>query len=707
MIRYAATIFISAFLLFQVQPLISRYILPWFGGTPGVWSVALLFFQGALLAGYAYAHFSLRLNPKVQLGVHLVLLAVCLLTLPIIPPDSLKPEGTEPPTLLILALLGASVGLPYFALSSTGPLVQAWFTRSFPKRSPYALYALSNVGSLMALVSYPFVIEPIWGREAQAWNWSYLFIAFALLSGISAVSAFRRTGAPLEPTPEPETPSTAESQPSAERRNHTLLWIAFAGAGTTLLMAYTNQLCLDVASVPFLWVLPLSLYLLSFIFTFAGERWYPRSLFMLLLPAAAASTLLAQLFTHDLPLWGSVVILMAGLFVFCMVCHGEAFRLRPPAAQLTRFYLSISLGGVLGGAFVALVAPAIFSLYLELPAGMLATYALLLVGLSRDPKSRLHGGQPRWVWTVLLLIAVGLVFSLSYGAWRAMDETIIASRNFYGVLRVKEPPEETQAAWTREMISGSTVHGLQFMAPDLQRVPTTYFSLHSGVGLVLTSYPDQRNMRVGVVGLGAGTLAAYAKPGDSYRFYEINERDLELAHEYFKFLENCRGEVQVVLGDARLQLEREEPQQFDVLVLDAFSSDSIPVHLLTLEAFKVYARHLKPGGVICVHVTNRHLNLHPVVARVANELGVGHIGWMSGENAHSASAFAEWIILTNNQDAQVAFELRAKALVQHETAAGVIDSYLPVLGQTLEYGGREREFPLWTDDYSNLFQILK
>jgi spermidine synthase/MFS family permease len=710
MIHYATTIFVSAFLLFQVQPLISRYILPWFGGTPGVWSVALLFFQGALLAGYAYAHFSLRLKPKVQLGVHLALLALCLVMLPVIPPEGLKPEGTESPALLILTLLGVSIGLPYFALSSTGPLVQAWFTRSYPKRSPYALYALSNVGSLLALLSYPFVIEPIWGREAQAWNWSYLFIAFALLSGVSAVSAFRKTLQPASfPEPLPDSavaePPPAEPPPAEPRRSHTLLWIAFAAAGTALLMAYTNQLCLDVASVPFLWVLPLSLYLLSFIITFAGERWYPRTLFMLLLPLAAAGTLLAQLYATSMHLWLNVSILMAGLLVFCVVCHGEAFRLRPPAAQLTRFYLSISLGGVLGGAFVALIAPVVFSLYLELPVGMLATYALLLVSLSRDPKSRLHGGKPRWVWTVLLLFALGLVSGLGYGTWRALDDTIIAVRNFYGVLRVKETPEEAETAWVRQLVSGSTLHGVQFMEPTEQAIPTSYYGLQSGAGMTLLAYPRQGGMHVGVVGLGVGTLATYAEYGDRYRFYEINERDVALAQEYFKYLQNCQGDYQVVLGDARLQLEREEAQQFDVLVLDAFSSDAIPVHLLTLEAFQVYLRHLRPGGVICVHITNRHLDLLPVIARVAQEIGMGHIGWVSGSNDYTATLVAHWVVMTANPDFKRAFERQARDMLKDETDAGRIDRYQPGLGQPVK--SNEAEVPLWTDDYSNLFRLLK
>ncbi|MCA8910606.1 MAG: fused MFS/spermidine synthase [Planctomycetes bacterium] len=705
MIRYAATIFLSAFLLFQVQPLISRYILPWFGGTPAVWSVALLFFQGVLLAGYAYAHFATsRLKPAWQLGVHLVLLGGCVLTLPIIPPEWLKPDGTEAPTLRILLLLGASVGLPYFALSSTGPLVQAWFNRSYPKKSPYVLYALSNIGSLLALLSYPFVVEPLWGRETQAVSWSWLFGGFALLCAVASVTAFARSRKPVEVEIAED---NKEEPPPEARRSHAPLWICFAACGTALLMAYTNQLCLDVASVPFLWVLPLSLYLLSFILTFAGERWYPRPVFMLLAAAAMAATILANLYSSHWPLWANVSVYMGSLFVLCMICHGEAFRLRPPAKHLTRFYLSISLGGVLGGAFVALVAPYIFSLYVELPAGILVTYALLLIGLSRDPKSKLHGGKPRWAWGVLLLIALGMAGGMGYSVYHSLDETIEAERNFYGVLRVKETPIESNEEWNRKLYSGTTLHGIQFMSEDRRNVPTAYYGIQSGVGIVLGAHAKPGGMRVGVVGLGVGTVAAYAQPGDVYRFYEINPRDVALAQEYFTFLKDCRGKTEVVVGDARLQLEQEEPQQFDVLVLDAFSSDSIPVHLLTLEAFQLYRRHLAPDGVICVHISNRYLNLAPIVSGIADRVGLQKLGWTSGGDPRSGTVVAEWIVLTDSQQMQLAFEQRAKYLVDFETEHGAIGMYEPGFAWVTDLEDAEEDFPVWTDDYSNLFRILK
>ncbi|MCA8919763.1 MAG: fused MFS/spermidine synthase [Planctomycetes bacterium] len=716
MLKYAVTIFVSAFLLFQVQPLISRYILPWFGGTPGVWSVAMLFFQGVLLGGYAYAHLSIsRFKPKVQLGVHLALLVGCLATLPIIPPESLKPDGGESPELLILLLLLVSVGLPYFALSATGPLLQAWFSRSYPKKSPYALYALSNVGSLLALLSYPFVIEPLWGRESQALNWTYVFVAFVVLCGLTAVAAFIQFRKKPDvgdaalvataPDEKPEDESNAEEAGTAKHQQ--FMWIAFAGCATVLLLAFTNQLCVDVASIPFLWVLPLSLYLFSFIVTFASERWYKRPVMLTLLAMALGGTTAMLWFDIETPLQLKVVGYSLALFIFCMVCHGEAYRLRPAPIHLTKFYLSISLGGVLGGAFVALLAPVVFTTYLELPAGMLATGLLVLIALSRDPKSLMHGGKLRWAWVLVLLCALGLTGTLSFGVIKSQKDTIESSRNFYGTFRVKEPPEGSDQPWIRTLMSGSTVHGMQYMDGGRQALPTSYYGLNSGIGLTLTSFPHDRPLRIGVIGLGTGTLAAYGKRGDYMRFYEINEHVHELATEYFLYLENTQADVDVVIGDARLILEKEEPQKFDVLVLDAFSSDSIPVHLLTIEAFEQYDRHLAPGGVLCVHISNRHLDLFPVVAKAAQAMGTTYLGWFSGADRYSAGALAMWVILTRNPAFQKRFEKSTLDLMNAVKSANQLDRYQSGFGNPFGQDRDVSDFKLWTDDYSNLYEILR
>ena len=713
MIQYAATIFVSAFLLFQVQPLIARYILPWFGGSAAVWSVTLLFFQAALLGGYAYAHFSIsRLKPRAQMVVHVVLLGACMFALPIIPPESLKPDGNEMPALRILLLLGASVGLPYLALSATGPLLQAWFARSYPERSPYALYALSNIGSLLALISYPFVVEPIWGRNEQAWNWTYVFIAFGVLCVVSAVTSFvlsKREATPEQGNGSRESTDSKEAkEPEDQTKHPVVMWMFFAGTGTTLLLAYTNQVCLDVASVPFLWVVPLSLYLLSFILTFAGERWYPRRVFLILMVLAIIATTGMPLWEGHIPLVVMICVYMASLFIFCMVCHGEAFRLRPKAKHLTKFYLFISLGGAMGGAFVALVSPLIFSLYNELFAGMMAAGALVMLSLARDTKSKLYGGQPRWAWGLILILTVGILGGMGYNVYSQLDDTIVATRNFYGVFRIKETPEDSNLIWERTLFSGTTLHGRQFMAnEEWQEIPTTYYGAHSGVGATLSSYPRKGPMKVGVVGLGTGTLATYAKPGDTYRFYEINERVIDLAEDYFKYLENCEGDYEFIVGDARLQMEREEPQRYDVIVLDAFSSDSIPVHLLTAEAFELYLSHLRPGGVICVHISNRHLDLRPVVVANANHISLQRISWFSGERASTGTTLAEWVIMTNNAEAREEFEIYLREYAGDLNKSGALSEFESGFGDVMQLPDADPDFEPWTDDYSNLFEIIR
>lgn len=700
---FALTIFISAFLLFQVQPLISHFILPWFGGTPAVWSVALLFFQGGLLAGYGYAHLSIaRLKPAVQLGVHVALLVLAAVTLPIIPPESFKPTGDENPTLRILLLLATSVGLPYLVLSATGPLLQAWFARANPGRSPYALYALSNVGSLLALVSYPFVFEPMWGRTEQATNWSWLFVGFAVVCALAALIAFKAKTAP-EAAASAEAEKT-DDRPAMPMRTRRFFWVAFPAMGTMLLMGYTNQLCVDVAAVPFLWVLPLSLYLLSFIITFAGPRWYIRPTMLGMFVVAIAATGIALWYSAELPILWTVGLYCVSLFITCIVCHGETYRLRPDASSLTRFYLSISLGGVIGGAFVALVAPLVFSLYAELPTALLATVVLVLVQMARDPRSKLYDGKPRWVWGVLLSLTLATIIGLGAAITYTLRESIHAGRNFYGVFRVDETPEGSNLPWLRDMLSGSTLHGRQFMSERHQRLATTYYAKHSGAGLTLLSFPRQENMHVGVVGLGTGTLATYGKPGDTYRFYEINPYVVELADEYFTYLKNCEAEYSIQLGDARLTLEREEPQQFDVLVLDAFSSDAIPVHLLTVEAFEVYIRHLKPDGVLCVHISNRHLDLAPVVAAASRHIGWTYLNWLSGNFNPEGASQAHWVLVTKSSAFQQAFQKFTGEAVQLVRESGQMQHYDPEFASTPSV---DRYIEPWTDDHSNLFELLR
>jgi len=689
----ALTVFLSAFLVFQIQPLISKYILPWYGGTAAVWTTCLLLFQMLLFAGYAYAHLVARLRLRVQTVVHLSLLVVASLV-SIVPADSWKPAGDEDPLTRILLMLLATVGLPYFALSATGPLVQAWFWRVFPGRSPYPLYALSNGGSLLALLSYPLLVEPFLGGRQQAAVWRTGFVAFALLSVAAAWRVWRSGGAA------PEVAAGGE-RPSPGRR---VSWIAWSACGVVLFMAVTNQLTLNVASVPFLWVVPLSVYLVAFIVAFSGDRGYSRA--VLTVPFAAALvgvTLLLELdvrytaqSTINVPILVKIGVYVAALFVFCLVCHGELYRLRPAPRYLTSFYLSIAFGGALGGITVGVVAPLVFLLYQELQIALLGCSLLYLLTLFRDPASRLHGARPRWV----AVLAVGAVLLLAGAMSRQsailLEGAVSTRRNFFGVLRVREVAADDPVNHAYTLFDGAIVHGHQYVRPDLRTEPTTYYSRKSGVGRVLTMRQRKGDLRIGVIGLGIGTLAAYGRPGDYIRFYEINPFVVDAARNGFSYLADSAAEWDVALGDARLKMEQESPQQFDFLVLDAFSSDSIPVHLLTAEAFDVYERHLAPGGVIAINISNLHLELSTVVYRHAEARKLHALEVRNSLGADALTMAAAWMFVSRNSEFmnEVLWTLKPA----HE--AGEV-----------QLGNRPRErhadVSAWTDNYSSLLRILK
>jgi spermidine synthase len=626
---YSLTVFLSAFLLFQVQPLIGKYILPWFGGTPGVWTTCMLVFQVLLFGGYLYAHLTSRwLGARAQAGLHIALLAGACLMLPIIPRDAWKPSGSEDPIAAIVLVLWLTVGLPFFVLSTTGPLLQHWQHRTHPGRTPYRLYALSNAASLLALVSFPAVFEWLFATSLLARIWSVCFVAFAVLCAIGAWGMARS-----RPTLSSAVVATKPRNVPVPSWGTRLFWFALATVPSTLLLAMTNQVCMDVASIPFLWVLPLTLYLLSFILCFESERWYSRRFLM---PAAAVA--LGGLYPvmhagNSLALWIQVGAFFIAFFLCAMVCHGELYARRPDPQHLTMYYLVIAGGGAAGGLFVGIAAPFLFSGYYELQIGLFACAALMLIALYTDPKSRFARGRPNWAWVCFLVLAGTLGALLVDSAqddllgYRIAAEGTIAGqgspsyilarkRTFYGILRVVS--HETNFRDTihiiNMLINGRTTHGIEYTDPELWSVPTTYYDEQSAVGRLLLQGDTSKPRRVGVVGLGTGTVAVYARPGDTFRFYEINEHVEPMARSYFHFLEKCPGKVEVVLGDARLSLEREStPQNFDLLVLDAFSSDAIPIHLLTREAFAIYLRHLAPEGVIAVHISNMHFDLRPVV----------------------------------------------------------------------------------------------
>lgn len=670
---YAVTIFVSSFLLFLLQPITAKQILPWFGGSAAVWTTCLVFFQTTLLLGYAYSDaLARRLSPSAQARLHIVLLVLSCMLLPIVPGAQWKPLGAENPSFLILGLLAATVGLPYFLLATTSPLLQSWFARSFPGRSPYRLFALSNLASMLALLGYPFALEPWVPTRLQSYGWSAAYVIFALLAAASAWLSLRSRAriATVQASP----PVTTEAAPPTAGRQ--LLWAALAATGSYLLLAVTNHICQNIASIPLLWIVPLSIYLLTFILCFDSTRWYRREIFLATLAAALgvmAWILADPDLTHRLAL--HIGVFCGGLFIACMFCHGELARLKPAPRYLTRFYLMVSLGGAIGSVLVGLVAPLVLPAYFELACGLVACAALLAF-------------QVRRIHPIFICLAAGaFLFSLGAAAWgiRAFyDNTVLARRNFYGVLRVQEW-SAGEANYHRSLIHGTIMHGTQYPSPELERRATTYYTEMSGIGRALESlHPTVRRLKVGIIGLGTGTIATYGSKGDIYRFYDINPAVIGIARREFTFLAKSDATIQIALGDARLSLEREAPQGFDVLAIDAFSSDAIPVHLITAEALAVYRRHMKPGGIIAFHVTNRYLNLAPVVQKLANAAGLYAV-LVSDDGAGAMASRSDWVLLSDS-----------KAALEKQPIAEASEDIEP-----------HPEWRLWTDDFNNIVEILK
>ncbi len=804
---FAATIFLSAFLLFQVQPLISRFILPWFGSTPGVWATALLFFQIMLLLGYAYSHFLVRhLDWSRQALVHGALLVLAVLTLPIIPDESLKPVDGSAPVGRILLILAVTVGIPFLLLATTAPLLQRWFARLRPGPSPYRLYALSNAGSLLALLSYPFLIEPWLRLQTQIWLWSGAYVLYVSLC-VACALALRRQA--LSESDDISSTTTSDSRVGSDQQRPSAariaLWLSLSACGSGLLLAATNQMTLDIAAVPFLWIAPLSLYLLSFILCFDSDRWYHSALFSLALVLVLINTLRLMYFGVDLDIVDQIVGYCLALFVCCMCCHGELARLRPPPEQLTFFFLVISLGGALGGLFVALLAPMLFTGFYEFHLLLAATAALVIVvqlpllrenaGLLQllrhqhttvkaaffafcrlctfiaialasvlafrygtwldDPSTSQETAFTNWQLSMFWAVAVlSLILLLALEVWRRVrgqlasawwisgpgltrvlssgvlalglfafsgslwwlvveDERRIVdqARNFYGTLQIGEwYPDDEEHSLT--LNHGRIRHGEQMQQLPYSTWPIAYYGPESGIGLSIQRHPGRwdlsREFRMGVVGLGTGNIAVYANAyidadamADRYAtvqdqdipdylaFYEINPLVIDWAQSRFSYIGDARGRgaiVEIFEGDARIALEQQMAaggQQYDVLAIDAFSSDAIPIHLLTRESLEVYLGNLREDGILALHVSNRYVDLLPVVARLATEFGLEAVYVENYDDDDRYVDSTDWVLLSNNR------EFLEKPAVHED------EEPLPEPG------------PLWTDDFSSLFQVIE
>lgn len=920
MALYALTIFLSAFLLFQVQPLVGRFILPWFGGTPAVWNTCMLFFQILLLGGYTYAHVLVSKMTRKQQGlVHLCMLALALVALAtVFPPDaSWKPRPDDNPIVRIMLLLGFCIGVPYLMISSTGPLLQDWFAHSHPGVSPYRLYSLSNIGSLLALITYPFLFEPYLELQTQARLWAAGYAIFAAVCGVCAWKLLKEDETPAKENPfaaklaqaKKAAQTAAGVEPVAEGRPSVMdmaLWLALPACGSAALLATTNQLCQDVAVVPFLWVLPLSLYLLSFIICFDNQEWYARSWFVVALALAVfAGTVVlkagvslkdfsfhleeSSLFSW-MEAWGEtrpfswfvngenfeidslvmqVVVYCFVLFSCCMCCHGELVHMKPSSKYLTLFYLMVSLGGALGGMFVAVGAPLLFNGFWEYPVCLLACCGLMAAVIFRDflngwktglgmlelgaltslvcltallalapgglkllegelakksvmmfeegtktyeyfftdagrlmqlafwivPQlvacgwtwlamyrdgknytfmnvaitlgslifalglaqvmvamlaSTINGAAPlvprffAWGWNneeeVMAQVFRGTLFMglAGLGVWVAIEyqrmnlaavtagflaavaivgfgklsyeladfvvetdaSAIAMTRNFYGVLRILDnDPENPDADWHKyTLMHGRITHGFQYTNPKKQDMHTSYYGPESAIGIACEYHPQRlkrQQVRIGVIGLGTGTMATYAERGDYIRFYDINQAVVDMCDQYFTYRQNAtkRGaDVDVFMGDARIVMERQidngEAQKFDILVVDAFSSDAIPVHLLTEECCKIYWKHLKEDGILAVHISNRYLDLKPVVRSLAKNDGKEAV-WVDNDGDDSIGVDgSSWILVTSNKEFLATPELR-----------NVVAKW--------DKNGTPRELIRWTDDFSSIWPILQ
>ena len=690
MIYFSVTIFTSAFLLFMVQPIIAKQILPWFGGSSAVWTTCMVFFQMILLMGYWYADFVVRkLSKRTQAIFHSVVVVCSLFCLPIIASDAWKPAADTEPSTRILLLLLATVGLPYLLLSTTGPLVQAWFARCYPQAKVYRLFALSNFASLLSLLAYPPLIEPHIDLHSQAWLWSGVYAVYALLIIVSAWHS-NRYEVVGELSDSPAAPSDIVTK--APTKQDYTLWLLLATLGSVLLLSFTNHITQNIASVPFLWIVPLVLYLVTFILVFdvgssrGKSGWYSRSVFIPLLFALLVITTYGMFdgFASTMNIYLALPLFCILLFVGCMFCHGELASLRPASQFITQFYLCLSIGGAAGGLMVGLIAPLIFNTFAELPLALVSCGLLASFVMWKTPSPAI---TPKFN-SILIGCAIALTFSLSWLLWKepqTSEETLLLHRDFYGTLRVSETDKNMRPESVRDLYHGVISHGWEHTYEPLRSKPVSYFGPSTGIAKTITFYQQEEpSIRIGILGLGIGILTAYGREADSFRIYELVPAVIDIAKKYFWYLSSSKSKIDYLVGDGRLSLEREPSNQFHMLSVDAFSSDSIPMHLMTVEALQSYKKQIKKDGAIVYNVTNRLINLAPMVKLIAEQEEMEAI-LIANRPSEPDLYQTDFVVVTQNK--QLIAELKKS------------QDYKPI--ETLP------KLKAWNDKYNNLFDVLR
>ena len=706
MIYFSVTIFTSAFLLFMVQPIIAKQILPWFGGSSAVWTTCMVFFQMILLLGYWYADFVVRkLSKRSQAIFHSIVVLISLIWLPIIASDSWKPAADTEPSTRILLLLLVTVGLPYLLLSTTGPLVQAWFARCYPNAKVYRLFALSNFASLISLLAYPPLIEPHIDMHSQAWLWSGIYIVYAVLIIVSAWHSNRHEvfvevppSSAIDSTNQiananhPASSAHAAESAKAPTKQDYVLWLLLATLGSLLLLSFTNHITQNIASVPFLWIVPLVLYLVTFILVFdvgssrGKSGWYSRPIFMPLLFGLLLITTYGMFegYASTMNIYLALPLFCVLLFVACMFCHGELAALRPAAQYITQFYLCLSIGGAAGGLMVGLVAPVVFNSFVELPlalisSGLLASYVLWKTPSAATSKQRNSS------WIALTLVLTGATGWFLWKESISAEETLLQHRDFYGTLRVSESDNKMTPDSFRDLYHGVISHGWQHTNESLRAKPVSYFGPGTGIARTITYYQQQEpSIRVGIIGLGIGILTSYGRETDNFRIYELVPAVIDIAKNYFWYLTGSKSKIDYFVGDGRLSLEREPSNQFQMLSVDAFSSDSIPMHLITVEALRGYKRQIREDGAIVYNVTNRLINLAPMVKLIAEQEGMQAV-LIANRPTEKDLYRTDFVVVTKNQK--------------------LIES----LKSANDYKEIETnpKLKVWTDSYNNLFDVLR